>query len=107
MDNKNIDFTPLDPGNDKNRFEKIVKSLAARIISARQTTVTSELYRLFMPAFVGTMIIFIICSTLFFSFEIRKPETLSKPDKTVTFAKWVNNDQIDSVWNQIETLRGQ
>ncbi len=103
MKQQPLDLSPLDPTRDKNRFDRTVGALTARILRARRRSTMTVLSRLFVPAVALATLALALTTTILLTGGGQRPRP-PRADGS-SFAQWARGKTTLSSWDAVDVIR--
>jgi len=106
-DDDRIDFSPLDPTRDGMRFERFVRTVAARAAAGRRHAVMwAFTIRWWRPALILAAMLTLFAWAPWLMATARTDSgALAMADPAATLVQWVHNGKMPSAYEMLDSLR--
>ncbi|MBI2894024.1 MAG: hypothetical protein HYY06_10765 [Deltaproteobacteria bacterium] len=107
MDDSRIDFSPLDPSRDPERWRRMIDSITARALAARGPgSIPQQLLAWSRPALaMAAALTLVIWGAAWASGPEPAPQARTEP--AVTLAAWAADDELPPATEILQILGGQ
>ncbi|MDA3864833.1 MAG: hypothetical protein PF689_13300 [Deltaproteobacteria bacterium] len=100
---KPLDFSVLDPAQDAEKYEFMIKNIVNRAMAVREMKVSTQLFKYFKPIMAGALLVILVSFLSLFWLESKDSQRVKKSQE-LSFYDWTQG-KTDNLWNEIRAIR--